>query len=100
MIDYSAAHDTSADFPTANRAYFDKQAGQLRGHGHSRELGRKNVTAMRRAWPGLFNGDSTVAMDYACGTGLIFVSRLAKGDTDCASVFVSQETSPSSSANM
>ncbi|PIL33030.1 hypothetical protein GSI_04479 [Ganoderma sinense ZZ0214-1] len=40
-----------------------------RDYGHGHELGRKNVAAMRKAWPELFDEDTTVAMDYACGTG-------------------------------
>ena len=77
MTDYSAVHNALTDSATANRAYFDEQAGQLRDHGHGHELGRRNVAAMRRAWPELFDEDTTVAMDYACGTGLAFLSHLA-----------------------
>ena len=76
MTDYSAARGTSTDFAAANTAYFDEQAGQLQDHGHGHELGRKNVAAMRKAWPELFDEDETVAMDYACGTGLGFLLLL------------------------
>ena len=69
MTDYSAAHNTSTDFSTANRAYFDEQAGQLRDHGHGHELGRRNVVAMRRAWPELFDAERIAVMDFACGVG-------------------------------
>nr|VWO98244.1 Beta-glucosidase (EC [Ganoderma boninense] len=61
--------DGVEDFAAANTAYFDQRAHQLGDHGHGHELGRKNVAAMRKAWPELFDEDRTVAMDYACGIG-------------------------------
>ncbi|KAM5534036.1 hypothetical protein V8D89_012299 [Ganoderma adspersum] len=57
------------DFSAENKAYFDQRAHKLRDHGHGHVLGRKNVAAMREAWPELFDEDNAVAMDYACGMG-------------------------------
>ncbi|KAM5542807.1 hypothetical protein V8D89_003768 [Ganoderma adspersum] len=65
----SARQEDGGDFAAANQAYFDQRAHQLADHGHGHELGRKNVAAMRKAWPEVFNEDDTVAMDYACGMG-------------------------------
>ena len=45
-------------------------------HGHANAHGReraiRQVNALRKAWPELFDEDSTIAMDYACGTGTYF----------------------------
>ncbi|KAI0695119.1 S-adenosyl-L-methionine-dependent methyltransferase [Cerioporus squamosus] len=62
------------DFAAANRAFFDQHAHEhSHGHNdaHSRERAIRQVNALRKAWPELFDEDSTVAMDYACGTGLV-----------------------------
>ncbi|TBU29336.1 S-adenosyl-L-methionine-dependent methyltransferase [Dichomitus squalens] len=67
MTDYTAAQTRPDEFAAANKAYFDEQAHH--DHGHGQELGRRNVAAMRKTWPELFDEDETVAMDYACGTG-------------------------------
>ena len=67
MAESTAPQIHAEDFAAANKAYFDEQA--YKDHGHGQELGRRNVAAMCKAWPELFNEDETVAMDYACGTG-------------------------------
>lgn len=60
----------SHDFAAANRAYFDEHAHEIEHmHPHAHSLAVKEVEAMRRAWPELFDEERTVAMDYACGTG-------------------------------
>ncbi|KAI0373156.1 S-adenosyl-L-methionine-dependent methyltransferase [Pilatotrama ljubarskyi] len=69
MSSSSSAH-THHDFAQANKAFFDEHA---HGHRHpeARKLGQKNVAAMRRAYPTLFDEDTTEVLDYACGTGLL-----------------------------
>ena len=69
MAESTAPQFNAEDFAAANKAYFDEQA--YKDHGHGQELGRRNVAAMCKAWPELFDEDETVAMDYACGTGLV-----------------------------
>ena len=67
-IDASHHHD----FVEANRAYFDTRAnatGTDEAHHESPELARREVRAMVRAWPELFDEEHTEALDYACGTG-------------------------------
>ena len=67
-IDTSHQHD----FAEANRAYFDARAnatGTDEAHHESPELARREVRAMVRAWPELFDEEHTEALDYACGTG-------------------------------
>ncbi|KAI8974257.1 S-adenosyl-L-methionine-dependent methyltransferase [Trametes punicea] len=69
------------DFAAANRVYFDEQARSTphrehHGHHHhhreeARKLGRRNVAAMRNAYPLLFDEDTTEVLDYACGTGML-----------------------------
>ena len=76
MAGCSTSNDCTGDFASANKAHFDQRAHQLSDHGHGHELGRKNVAAMRKAWPELFDEDNTVAMDYACGMGSLSPSFL------------------------
>lgn len=68
-------HEHDHDFAAANRAYFDEHAHE-HSHGHDNAHGReraiRQVNALRKAWPELFDEDSTIAMDYACGTGTYF----------------------------
>ncbi len=69
---HAHGHGHGHDFAAANRAFFDQHAHEhSHGHddAHSRERSVRQVNALRKAWPELFDEDSTVAMDYACGTG-------------------------------
>ena len=102
MADCSTSNDCAEDFASANKAYFDQRAHQLSDHGHGHELGRKNVAAMRKAWPELFDEDNTVVMDYACGMGSHFplFSHFSWSGTHDPFDFVFQETSPSRSASL
>ncbi|OSD02116.1 S-adenosyl-L-methionine-dependent methyltransferase [Trametes coccinea BRFM310] len=68
------------DFAAANRTYFDEHARGCSGGDHhrhhhhgeeARKLGRRNVAAMRSAYPLLFDEDTTEVLDYACGVGML-----------------------------
>ena len=66
------------NFAVANRTHFDERAQGIEdSHPEAPELARREVRAMRKAWPDLFDEDSTVAMDYACGTGTCLRELLA-----------------------
>ena len=74
-IDASHQHD----FAEANRAYFDARAnatGTDEAHHESPELARREVRAMVRAWPELFDEEHTDVLDYACGTGAFSCIRV------------------------
>ena len=65
-----AHHSHGHDFAAANRAYFDENAEKLEEqHPGWREMARKEVVAMREAWPELFDAERTAVMDFACGVG-------------------------------
>ncbi|KAI0806738.1 S-adenosyl-L-methionine-dependent methyltransferase [Fomes fomentarius] len=68
-------HEHEHHFAAANRAYFDEHAhthsGGAAAHPHAHELAVREVSAMQRFWPDLFDEERTVAMDYACGTGMV-----------------------------
>ena len=101
MAECSTSNDGAEYFASANKAYFDQRAHQLADHGHGHELGRKNVAAMRKAWPELFDEENAVAMDYACGMGSVFLSScFSSSSTHGPFDFVFQETSPSRSASL
>ena len=60
------------EFMEANNTYFDGRAntaGADEAHHESPELARREVRAMLRAWPELFDEEHTEVLDYACGTG-------------------------------
>ena len=101
MADCSTSDDGAEGFASANKAYFNQRAHQLADHGHGHELGRKNVAAMHKAWPELFDEDNTVAMDYACGMGSLFLSsRFSWSSAHDLFDFVFQETCPSRYASL
>ncbi|TCD63972.1 deoxycytidyl transferase [Steccherinum ochraceum] len=57
-------------FAAANEAHFDGEAEAYEARPQAQELARKICKAMRAKYPSLFNEESTVLMDYACGPGL------------------------------
>ncbi|RPD55677.1 S-adenosyl-L-methionine-dependent methyltransferase [Lentinus tigrinus ALCF2SS1-6] len=68
------------DFAAANKAYFDAHADKVEEmHPEWRAATRKQVDAMRAEWPGLFDGERTAALDFACGIGLVSEALLATG---------------------
>lgn len=69
---YTHAHDELHDFHAANRAFFDQHARELR-HPDALKLREKNVAAMVRAYPALFDEEQTEVLDYACGVGASIV---------------------------
>ena len=74
-------HGHTHDFAAANRAFFDDHAHEHSSgaHPHAGELATREVNAMRRFWPDLFDEEQTVVMDYACGVGasLHFIQKLS-----------------------
>lgn len=63
---------TSSDSPTyasANKNYFNDLALSFYDHPKIRELAKRSAQAIRQHYP--FDEDSTVVMDFACGTGLM-----------------------------
>ena len=71
---HPAHHGHGHDFTAANRAYFDANADRLEEqHPGWRAMAQKEVAAMRAAWPEHFDGERTVAMDFACGVGAFSV---------------------------
>jgi len=51
----------------ANRLHFDREANKYDDKPLAIEVARQQVEFILKAYP--FNEDSTVVMDYACGTG-------------------------------
>jgi len=73
---HSHTHDGGSDthrhdFSASNKAYFDGIAHEYDERPDAQELSRRLVPVMRKKYPTLFDEDSTVLMDYACGTGLL-----------------------------
>ncbi|KAI0628797.1 S-adenosyl-L-methionine-dependent methyltransferase [Trametes polyzona] len=69
--DHTHTHDHH-DFKQANEEHFDKAAPNVEHeHPYARELGIKNVEAMRETYPDLFDKERTEVLDFACGTGLV-----------------------------
>ena len=70
----TAVSATPHDFVAANRAHFDGRAHIIEEtHAETPELARREIRAMLKAWPKLFEEDTTEAMDYACGTGALLL---------------------------
>ncbi|OAX36078.1 S-adenosyl-L-methionine-dependent methyltransferase [Rhizopogon vinicolor AM-OR11-026] len=62
-------HEDHHDFKQVNKNYFNEHAHQYNDRPEAQELARRLGAAMIGAYP--FNEDSTLVLDYACGTGLI-----------------------------
>ncbi|KAI0648430.1 S-adenosyl-L-methionine-dependent methyltransferase [Trametes meyenii] len=67
---HAHGHDHGHDFVEANKAFFNEHAHEHQ-HPDSRQLAHKNATALRKAYPALFDEDRTTVLDYACGTGAL-----------------------------
>ncbi|KAI0738019.1 S-adenosyl-L-methionine-dependent methyltransferase [Daedaleopsis nitida] len=66
------AHGEHVDFAAANKAYFDEHADKLlEMHPEWPAMSRRQVEAMRTEWPGLFDKEHTVVLDFACGIGMV-----------------------------
>ncbi|KAI0628798.1 S-adenosyl-L-methionine-dependent methyltransferase [Trametes polyzona] len=63
-------HEHHHDFAQANKAFFDHHAHEAH-HPDALKLREKNVRAMLRAYPQLFDEERTTVLDYACGVGLL-----------------------------
>ncbi|KAG1736891.1 S-adenosyl-L-methionine-dependent methyltransferase [Suillus paluster] len=61
-------HEDQHNLTESNTKYFDEHAHQYNDP-ETHELARRFGAAMINAYP--FNEDSTLVLDYACGTGLI-----------------------------
>jgi len=68
----SAAHD----YLSANREYFDKQALTIDDRPNAQEQPRRIGNAIRRKYGSLFDEETTTLMDFACGTGAIFIGSM------------------------
>lgn len=62
-------HEDQHSFKEFNKNYFDEHAHLYNDHPDAQELARRLGAAMLNAYP--FEEDSTLVLDYACGTGLI-----------------------------
>jgi len=62
-------HEDHHNFKESNKNYFNEHAHQYNDHPEAQGLAQRLGAAMIRAYP--FNEDSTLVLDYACGTGLI-----------------------------
>ncbi|KAG2139026.1 S-adenosyl-L-methionine-dependent methyltransferase [Suillus clintonianus] len=62
-------HEDQHNLKEFNRNHFDEHAHQYNDHPEARGLARRLGAAMINAYP--FKEDSTLVLDYACGTGLI-----------------------------
>ncbi|OBZ75916.1 hypothetical protein A0H81_04916, partial [Grifola frondosa] len=57
------------DYVDANKAFFNETAPTYDDLPGTVEIAQRQAAAMRKAYPSLFNEDTTTLMDYACGTG-------------------------------
>ncbi|KAG1865331.1 S-adenosyl-L-methionine-dependent methyltransferase [Suillus subluteus] len=62
-------HEDQHNFKEFNKNYFDEHGHRYNDHPDAHELARRLGAAMIKAYP--FEEDSTLVLDYACGTGLI-----------------------------
>ncbi|KAG2132866.1 S-adenosyl-L-methionine-dependent methyltransferase [Suillus bovinus] len=62
-------HEGQHGFKEFNKNYFDEHGHRYNDHPDAHELARRLGVAMINAYT--FNEDSTLVLDYACGTGLI-----------------------------
>jgi hypothetical protein len=61
--------DHEHDYIAANEAYFDVEAQKNVEKPQKVQLARRVCNAIRKAYPELWNDESTEMMDFACGTG-------------------------------
>jgi len=73
----SAAHD----YLSANREYFDKQALLIDDRPNAQGQPRRIGSAIKRKYGSLFNEETTTLMDFACGTGAIFIGSMLREST-------------------
>ncbi|KAG1725859.1 S-adenosyl-L-methionine-dependent methyltransferase [Suillus lakei] len=62
-------HEDQHNFKEFNKNYFNEHGHQYNDHPEGHELAQRLGAAMINAYP--FEEDSTLVLDYACGTGLI-----------------------------
>ncbi|KAG1819759.1 S-adenosyl-L-methionine-dependent methyltransferase [Suillus subaureus] len=62
-------HEDQHNLKEFNKNYFDEHGHRYNDHPDAHELARRLGAAMIKAYP--FEEDSTLVLDYACGTGLI-----------------------------
>lgn len=62
-------HEGQQNLKELNKNYFNEHGHRYNDHPDGQELARRLGTAMIDAYP--FEEDSTLVLDYACGTGLI-----------------------------
>ncbi|KAG1868895.1 S-adenosyl-L-methionine-dependent methyltransferase [Suillus tomentosus] len=65
----SQVHEEQHNFKEHNKNYFNEHGHHYNDHPDGHELARRLGAAMINAYP--FEEDSTLVLDYACGTGLI-----------------------------
>ena len=69
MADRSHPHDAAHDYEHSNQAYYDQHAQRFDERPNAQILAQRLASAMRRDQALLFDEETTVLMDYACGTG-------------------------------